>query len=341
SSFTESFALLSEDAAEEYLSLLRKTLSGTPDKHLLDIPFTTAQVSNSAEHALLMRLKESKLEDSEAVKTLYEKILLSHKSQENYAILLGFNQYDVPFRGKDGREDENRSAEVFSFLTCAICPVKQGKAVLTYDPEKKSFRHTAGEGVISSPEAGFSFPSFDGRQTNLYDALFFTKSAADTHEALTQALFGSGISMPAETQKQVFHSILSESLEEACSFSVAKGVHDEIREVITEHKETKNPDPLTLSETRVKQILSQNGVTEEKVEEFALHYDREFGKGTDLAPRNIIDPGKFELKTPFVTVRVDPDHTSLVETRVIAGVKYVLIRVEEGVELNGLNVEIS
>ena len=50
---------------------------------------------------------------------------------------------------------------------------------------------------------------------------------------------------------------------------------------------------------------------------------------------------KFELSTPDVTVKVDPEHRDLVSTQVINNVKYVMIRVNGNVEVNGINIEID
>ena len=45
--------------------------------------------------------------------------------------------------------------------------------------------------------------------------------------------------------------------------------------------------------------------------------------------------------TPDVTVKVNPERGDLVETRVIDGVRYILIRAEEGVQVNGIDIHIS
>ena len=50
---------------------------------------------------------------------------------------------------------------------------------------------------------------------------------------------------------------------------------------------------------------------------------------------------KFEVATPNVTIKVDPEHTDLVSTQIINGVKYILIRANDGVEVNGMNIEIK
>ena len=54
-----------------------------------------------------------------------------------------------------------------------------------------------------------------------------------------------------------------------------------------------------------------------------------------------MDTGHFQLKTPDVTIRVNPDRKDLIETRRIGGNPYILIRADEGVEVNGVPVRIG
>jgi len=42
-----------------------------------------------------------------------------------------------------------------------------------------------------------------------------------------------------------------------------------------------------------------------------------------------------------VSIKVDPEHRDLVSTQVINNVKYVMIRVDGGVEVNGINITID
>jgi hypothetical protein len=91
----------------------------------------------------------------------------------------------------------------------------------------------------------------------------------------------------------------------------------------------------------VSAVLKTCGMPEEKVATFEEKYDESFGVGVELSPANVLGPSKFEVKTPDVTIRVNPERTDLVETRVIDGVKYVLVRAEGGVEVNGIAVNIA
>ena len=50
--------------------------------------------------------------------------------------------------------------------------------------------------------------------------------------------------------------------------------------------------------------------------------------------------GIIRHNTPDVVVQVNPERSDLIETRVIDGFRYILIRAEEGVEVNGVNIAI-
>ena len=123
STFREPFGLMAEEDKEKYLAIFRRALSGTPDKNLIDLSFTTKQVADSDEHRLLMRLRETALDDEEARQKLFQTIIGAVSFEENFLILLAHERYDVPFKAKDGAKLDDGS-EVFSYFVCAVCPVR-------------------------------------------------------------------------------------------------------------------------------------------------------------------------------------------------------------------------
>ena len=78
----------------------------------------------------------------------------------------------------------------------------------------------------------------------------------------------------------------------------------------------------------------------EKLEAFDEAYETQFGRGTKLSATNIVNTRRMEVKTPNVTIQVNPDFSDLVETRIIDDKKYILIRAEEDVMINGVSVSI-
>ncbi len=337
--FRQGLAMCSEDEVEKYLAIFRKTLSGGLEKNIFDIEFTTEQVQNSEEHKLLSSLKASELSDDDILMTFYEKVTREIHRDENYVILIMHNTYDVPFKGSDGHTSDGESDSIYSFIICAVCPVKEASSALTYNNETKSFSNKAPGSIISRPSLGFLFPAFDDRMTNIYNAQMYV--SGDICEDFVSCLFSSPAPKTVKEKSEDFSTVLTDALEDECSLKVLKNVHKQVCDKIEEHKLSRDPEPLAISKHIVKDVLEACGVSDEKIEKFAEKYDEDFGKGTDLSPKVIADPKKFELRTPDVQIKVSPDHSELVTTRVIDGVKYILIRADDGVEVNGINVSIK
>ena len=335
-----SLGLMRQEEQEMYLGLLKKALSGTLGRNLIDIEFSTAQVADSDEHRLLMRLRDSGLEDEEAVQTLYEKIAGSLHLADNYLILLAADRYDVPFRSRDGFRQEEGSEQQFSYILCSICPVKETKPVLRYDSAEGKFHERGTDWVAAAPEVGFLFPAFDDRATNLYGALYYTKNTDNSYEEFVSAVFNLQPPMPAGTQRETFREVLTDALEDECSVNVVQNVHTALRELVLTHKETRAEEPLAVTRQEVGAVLEHCGVSEPKMAAFNVKYDEAFGGGSEVPPQNLLGAAQLEYRTPDVVIRVNPDRQDLVQTRVLGGAKYLLINVDEGMELNGVSVRV-
>ena len=335
-----SAALMPQNEKDRFLAIIRKTLSGGLGKCLTDITFSTAQVTESEEHSLLMKLKDTLLSDEDAREDLYTKIISSMKLDENYVILLVADTYDIPYKGADGESRGKDSTDIFSYFICCVCPVKDGKAEIAYMREEKEFHSFITPQTVSSPEAGFMFPAFDDRNTNIYNALFYVKNTAVIQEELIDTLFKTKAPMSVPEQKETFTNALTETLENDCSFDVVQSVHEQIRERITQHKESKDPQPLDFTADDVGNMLKYSGVADEKVQAFRDKCDKDFGENAVLIPTNIIESKKFEVVTPQVKISVDPEYTYSVETRIINGRKYLLIPADDSVTINGINIKI-
>ena len=219
--------------------------------------------------------------------------------------------------------------------------MKQTKANLHYVAENKEFHDGGISQVATAPALGFLFPAFDNRATNIYNALFYTKDSALGHDEFIDAMFHVAMPKPAAEQKKSFEALLMHSLGEDCNLEAVQQVHDQLRQCIELHKESKVKEPLLISKEQVKDALTQSGVSEQHVAKFSVDFDETFGFEAELHPKNIIDNRKFEIKTPDVSIKVAPDRSDLIETRVIGGVKYILINAEENVEVNGVSIHIG
>lgn len=340
SDFTQSMALMPEDETEKLLSILKRTISGTLKKNLNEIEFTTQQVVQSEEHSLLMALRDSALKDEEAVQAFFQRAIQAIGLEGNYLILLARDTYDVPYRSQDGERQDDASSDVFSYILCSICPVKTTKPALSYYVGENMFHSLTQDWVVSPPELGFMFPTFDDRSANIYNALYYTRDITENHKDFVEAVFAAEAPMPAAEQKETFQAVLSDTLAEDCNLEVVQAVHNHLQEMMEVHKMSKEPEPLMVSKGTVRQILKNTGIAEEAIEAFDAQYDAEFGADVRLSPKNIVDSRQTKLTTPDVSIQVSPGCGDLVETRMIDGARYILIRAEDEVELNGIPIRI-
>lgn len=324
---------------EKLLSVMKKTLSGALGTSLTDISFSTKDVLEGEEHKLLSELVKTKLSDEAVLDRFYQKVIGSVSFDSNYVILLANDVYDVFSYGKDGEESE--SNEVFSYVVAAVCPIKSISESLSFKEADSLFHAFSASSILASPEIGFMFPTFDERKTNIYNALYYTRSLTESYPDFTKNIFNREAPMPPKKQKATFNECLADSLESECDFSVVRAVNSEICDMITAHKESRDPEPLKITKETVKSILSDNGVSKESIEKLSESFDESFGKGAELSPKNIVSTNKFEIEMPEISVKISPEHKELVSTEVINGTKYLMIKVSGPVTVNGVNITIE
>lgn len=339
--FDQSMAFLTEEESAQILAVIKKTLSGYIGKNLVDIEFSTKQVLESEEHKILMDIRKSTLSDDAAVHSLYEKIISSVDMEGNYIILLATDKYDVPSHGVDG-EKKDESNEIFTYFICCICPLKTSKSQLGFYVSGNPFRSVSADTVVSMPEIGFMFPTFDDRTANIYKALYYTRNTEEDRSAFIESVFNAEvIPMPADLQKQTINSIIENTVSNDCTLHVVKTIHNQINEIIEESKEHKDEEPLMIDKNKFREVLESSGLDGERISAFEESFTKELGEKTQISPRNIVETRQFQLKTPDVVIKVNPKRTDLVKTRVIDGEKYILISAEENVEVNGVNINID
>lgn len=341
SQFDLSLGLMQQEEQSMYLGLMKRALSGTLGKNLMDIEFATRQVADSPEHQLLQTLRKSALEDGKARETFYQKIISAiDMGEQNYLILLAADSYDVPHRGKDGSLQMDASEQVYQYFLCSICPVKGSTMELRYYHEDNEFRGCPTGSTVSNPELGFLFPAFDDRAANIYNALYYARKPELIHQEVIDAIFNVEPPMSATEQRSIFDTALTETLEQDCSYDVIQSVHEQLRARIEEHKESGDPNQLSLSIREVESVLANSGVESDKVEAFGAACKQQYGEDAALIPGNLIESKKFEVTTPEIKISVAPENSYLIETRVIHGRKYLLIPADSGVEVNGIGVTI-
>lgn len=336
--FTESFLCLPEEETFKYFEIFKKTLSGSIGKNLINMEFPTATEFDGGTQEFLLKLRDSKLANETIVDEFYDKVLQMYDYVGNYLILLLYAAYDVPGKTSDKIMMEDASDEVYSYILCSICPVNLSRPGLSYNTETNLFQKRILDWVVGAPYNGFLFPSFNDRSTDIHSILFYSKDSEELHSDFVDQLLGCVVPMSAGGQKKSFQTLIEETLGDECDYETVRNIHEKLNEIIEEHKDI--PEPLTFDKKEVKNLFTDSGVKEEKLKDFDTNYEKMAGENVSLLASNLASTRVFEVKTPDVIIKVNPERVDLVQTKIVDGRKCIVIEINDQVEVNGIIVKL-
>ena len=332
----EAFLSLSEEETFKYFDIFRKTLTGTIGKNLINMEFPLDQETEGGTQNFLMKLRKSKLTDDTLTEAFYDRIIENYDYGENYYIILIHAVYDIPGKSSDGAEMFDASDEIYDHILCSICPVKLSKAGLHYNAETNNIEDRIRDWFVEMPATGFLFPAFQDRASDVHHVLYYSKKPEDLQPDFIANVLGNITPLTAKDQKTTFQSLVSDTLGEDCDYDTVRNIHDNLNELMEEAKES--PDPLELSRPDVKHLLERSGVPEEKMEHFDKNFEEAVGEKNTLLASNIASVKTFQIETPDIVVKVNPERSDLVETREIDGRRCLVIAIDDHLEVNGIEV---
>lgn len=332
----EAFLSLPEEETFKYFNIFKQTLSGTLGKNLLNLEFPLDAENPGGPQEFLLKLRDSRLQDDALLEEFYNKIIGSYYFPENYYIILIHVAYDIPGRARDGSEMFDASEDVYEYLLCSLCPVKLSKPGLFYNMEHNQIENRIRDWVVEPPVKGFLFPAFNDRNSDIHGMLYFSKMAEELQPDFIEEMFGCTLPLTAKSQKESFNTLIADTLGEEADYETVRSIHEHLTEMVEETKDS--PDPLVLTQPDVKRLFELSGVPEEKMETFDRAFEAAAGEKTSLLASNIASERKFNIETPDVVIKVNPERTDLIETRIIDGKQCLVITVNDHIEVNGVNV---
>ncbi len=334
----EAFLSLPEEEAFKYSEIFRKTLSGTIGRNLLDMEFPLAEESGGGAQEYLMKLKASALRDDDLLADFYDRVIETFLCPENYYIVLIHGAYDIPKKASDGMEMFDASDEVYDFLLCSICPVKLTKPGLCYNEGTNSIQERIRDWFVEPPAAGFLFPAFTDRRTDIHSLLYYSRDPEELNSEFARLLLGCDLPLTASSQKDTFNTLVANTLQNECSYETVRTVHENLNNLIEEHKD--DPELLTLDREDMKRLLVQSGAPEEALEHFDVEFEQAGGDShTALYVSNVTSTRRFEIRTSDIVIHVKPDRADRIETRMIDGRPFFVIPADDPVEVNGIPVK--
>lgn len=332
----QTFLTLTEEENFKYFTIFKGTMSGTIGKNLLNMQYPAQEKLEQRD--FLLSLKNSKLEEEELVEAFYDKVIQTYHYDENYYIILIYAAYDVPGKTEDGIENEDASDYVYDYILCSICPVKLTDAGLAYNEQNNMIESRIRDWVVGAPNHGFLYPAFNERNTDIHGLLYYTKNSETMQRDFIDETLGCGAPLSYKAQQQTFQDIIENTLGDTCDFDTVKTIQENINEYVEARKDAE--EPAEIDKMQMKKLLEDSGVKHEVMEQFDSTFDSIVPEEEKpvFSASNVAATRSFDIKTPDVVIKVKPERTDLVETRVIDGVPYIMVAISDSVEVNGINV---
>ncbi|MBQ9868923.1 MAG: DUF4317 domain-containing protein [Ruminococcus sp.] len=332
--------LIAEDESELIVAYLKKILSGSIGKNLLEYHFPNDAYLEGGAQLFMNEVLRSKLTDEELVQKYIDRIIEKMEYLSTYTIFTAHCTYAVKNKNKNLDDDIGGDSDTnYNFIITAICPVNLRIDGLIYDEQANSIaKKETADRIVDPPTDGFLFPLFSDRQSDINGVLYYTKNAKKPNSSIVEELLGCEYSMSGVSEKATFHAIMNNVCGDELDLKVINTVNSKIQDIIDRNAhETEIP---TVNSKDISNILWESGISQQKLEHLPKVYETALGE-KELTCVNLVDK-KTVLTVPGVTVNISKDGMERVRTQTVGGRKCLVIELDEDkMSVNGLETTLE
>lgn len=318
---SQAFLSLPEEEAFKYFDILKQALSGTVGKNLYTLKTNSIHPADESPQKL-ETLRKYHMNDEGMLTDLFDSIIGSYDSSENYLIIVVNGLYDIPGVTSDDQELEDASDEVYSYILTCICPVELDKPGLSIDCTKPAILDKERDWMVKSPVNALLYPAFTDRATDIHHALYFAKKAENSQDDFLKELIGSEMMLSDKEEHEWFLDTLNHAHEEQMQLETAKEIHTKLVEKSLEKENLSSAG--MLSKKELLQVIDKE-LNADQVKDIDEDYDKTVGKENDITIKNLVNPKKMVIQTGTAKVEIDSDYAGMVETKRIDGRLYLAV----------------
>lgn len=318
---SQAFLSLPEEEAFKYFDILKQALSGTVGKNLYTLKTNSIHPADESPQKL-ETLRKYHMNDEGMLTDLFDSIIGSYDSSENYLIIVVNGLYDIPGVTSDDQELEDASDEVYSYILTCICPVELDEPGLSIDYTKPAILDKERDWMVKSPVNALLYPAFTDRATDIHHALYFAKKAENSQDDFLKELIGSEMMLSDKEEHEWFLDTLNHAHEEQMPLETAKEIHTKLVEKSLEKENL--PSAGMLSKKELLQVIDKE-LNADQVKDIDEDYDKTVGKENDITIKNLVNPKKMVIQTGTAKVEIDSDYADMVETKRIDGRLYLAV----------------
>ena len=327
------FGLLPPDEQELLMLSLKKALSGTLGKNLVEYAFPKEAYGEGAPQKILFDTLRGKLEDEERNKKFLSNITAHIDYVSTFAVICAHCTYTLFKKNRNDELTEDNSD--YNFILTVFCPVEMAEDILIFDDEANEIRKKDKKDRLISPAPcdGFLFPVLTGNEPDVNGVLCYSSKPANPNRSLIEDVLGCEATYTAKGQKEVFGKVLGEIVGDELDYTIITKVNEKINEEIKEHRFDEKP--AVIDDIKLRDILYDSGVSRERLQDVKTAFTSTVGD-KPLTAVNLIST-KTVISTPDITVNISKEATDKVRPSVIGGKRCLVIDLDDpNVVINGL-----
>ena len=330
--------VLPPEEQELLTDTLRKGLSGTLGKNLIEYNFPNAAYEEGKPQSVLYNALKSKLLDDNSVDIFLKNITENITYTSTFAVIAAHCTYTL-FR-RDKNDEKSDVTNDYNFILTVFCPVELGEDVLVYDEDNNNICviPKKSRSLSKAPTDAFLFPVLTGGDPNVNAVLCYSSKPKEPNTSLVENVLGCEPTFTAVGEKEIFGKVLEDIVGEDLDYTIITKVNEKIAEEIKEHRFDEKPT--AIDDIKLKNILYDSGVKDDKLEKVHKTFTETVGNKT-LTASNLISP-KTVIVTPDITVNISKNATEKVRTSLIGGRRCLVIDLDDpNIIINGLPTTID
>lgn len=258
----QSFTELTEHEIELYFNTLKHVISKKLNKNFTEYQFTTSEYTEGSSQDILFTAMDTKFSDLD---TFVNNIVQNMAYSFPYAIIAAHCTYTLFHKNKSDEEDKFNE-ESFKFIVTAICPIGASETGFGFNFMKDEFLSSSDKTLYISkkPSDGFMFPTFSNRTSDINSVMYYAEKYKEPNISIIEAVLGCEFKMSADQEKSAFRDILTDVAEDYISYQSLQFINSEFEILLADSKS--DTDPVVLEPSRLKDLLRDMGVPEDKIE---------------------------------------------------------------------------
>lgn len=340
-----SFELLEKEFQDLLLNNCKKVLTGHINEKLFTLRFTPDVEDPSQQILYAGLITKDREKWQEQMIRIVEKLSETKVYDFDTVVTFIYGNYRKPVtaRSLDSGEGGNDNVYENPFIICSLNKTTKPEMSLVFDYIEKEFRtNTEVDPIINltKPLTGFLFPAIIDGSSDINHLLYAAEKANKPDDMFIENVLNCKVATTAAEEKDGFGLILSKLAGDQVNADLLSNIYQEISTIITEseHDEVEIPH---LDYEDVEHVLSVSGIANidsaQVKETFKTVFDNEqhtFNAGSLL-------PKKVNIKTDIAKISLDPTHLKNVKYITHEGKRCLLIEIEDGVEIEGFELESS